>query len=81
MEAGWQRLREVHPGVPLLNRQRVTVVFCFCKMKMQNCNNNCAAQLQKVGRAFAALRRKSTKLGGTAEHNFRPFTGTEVFIF
>ena len=58
VKAGWQRLREVHLGVSLLNMRKY-----------------------KVGRAFAALRRKSTKLGGTAEHNFRPFTGTEVFIF
>ena len=55
---GLRKLREVHPGVPLLNMREY-----------------------KLGRAFAALRRKSTKLGGTAEHNFRPFTGTEVFIF
>ena len=69
MGAGLRKLREVHPGVPLLNRQFAAVVHRFavlqtkCRITKTTMLRNC----KKVGRAFAALRRKSK---GSTDYSF-----------
>ena len=56
-----RKLREVHPGVPLLNRQFAAVVhrFAVLQTKCRITKTTMLRNRKNVGRAFAALRRKS----------------------